>query len=106
MKKGTMITLTYTFIFSQEANIWNHVYQFENDLADFFASNGLECEVIKTVEGSMGGRMLMIERIDSAAEKLTNTKGANIQKQLPQGGSQKSANIVKNLTNSLGRARR
>lgn len=100
MDKDTMVALTYTFIFSKSANLWNHVYQWENDLADFFAANGLEAEIVKTVEGSNGGRMMIIKKIDMD-QFLTNTKGVNLQKNLPQGKSQKSSQIVTNLTNKL-----
>ncbi len=97
---GKMVALTYTFIFSKSANLWNHVYQWENDLADFFAANGLEAEVISTVEGSNAGRMMIIKKLDMD-QFLTNTKGVNLQKTLPQGKAQKSAQIVTNLTNKI-----
>jgi len=98
--KGSMIALTYMFIFTKESNIWTNLYQFEDDLADFFASNGLEAELIKTVEGSSGGRMMLISKMDEG-EKLTNTKGVNIQKQLPEAVAQKSSVMVKQLTKKM-----
>lgn len=98
--EGEMVSITYNFLFSKESNIWNNIYSFEGDLSDFFAANGLECEVITTISGSTGGRMLLIKKIEEsdAEKKLINTKGVNLAKQLPEQRTQKTATIVKSLT--------
>lgn len=103
--KGEMVSIQYNFLFSKESNLWNNIYAFEQDLADFFAANGLECETVTTVSGSTGGRILLLKKMEMAtAEKgLVNTKGVNIQKTLPEGSSQKSAQIVRKLTSTMTR---
>lgn len=99
--KSKMISLTYNFIFSKEANIWNNIYDFEHDLNDFFAAHGLECENITTVDGSSGGRMMLIDSIgDTSLGKLDN-KDVNKATALNPAIPQKSGAMVKQMTSTL-----
>jgi hypothetical protein len=94
--------LKYVFIFRKSDNIWNSSYEFEKDLTDFLVANGLEAETIQTVEGNNADRMFIIKKIE-LIPTLQNTKGVNLPKNPPQITSQKSKDIIKNLTNSLGK---
>jgi len=57
------VFLDYTFLFDSN-DTWQHLHQFEGDLSKFFAERGFQAEVIKTVEGQIGKRILLIKRID------------------------------------------
>ena len=56
-----MVILEYLFMFNP-SDTWSHLYEFEKSLTEFFNSKGLEAEVVKTVEGSPGRRMLVIKK--------------------------------------------
>jgi hypothetical protein len=77
------VYLEYAFIFTKDSNIWNHLYEFEKDLAAFFSAKGLECEQVSTLEGSTGKHLLMIRKATSAVETLVNPKGVNLTNSLP-----------------------
>lgn len=66
--------LTYTFLFDPTAT-FQHLYEFEKSLSDFFAAHGMEAEVIKTVEGGGGNRMLLITRIQEIVPPVANPVG-------------------------------
>lgn len=53
--------LEYIFMFNPEES-WGHLYEFENQLAKFFTAQGLEAQIVKTVEGSGSRRILLIKR--------------------------------------------
>lgn len=61
MKKA-LAALDYTFMFDPAAT-WQHAYQFEQDLADFFAAHGMEADKIRTVDGGVSRRVLYIQPI-------------------------------------------
>jgi hypothetical protein len=56
--------LQYAFIFDP-AEGWSHAYQFEKDMADFFAAHGFDAELMKQVEGSSGTKVIILKKIDS-----------------------------------------
>lgn len=99
-KQSSMISLVYQFIFERDANIWTNVYQFEDDLADFFKANGLEAAIVDTVDGSMGGRMFFIKKIASETPTLDNLKGVDVRPRL----GPPSSSIVKGLTGQLNKS--
>lgn len=110
MASPKMVSLEYTFIFDSSANIWTNLFSFERDLADFFAANGLEAEIIPTIEGSSGKRMMMVKKLEEI-QKLDNDQkryrgGVNMPQQLSQGKAQKSYNTIKKLTDSIGGGKR
>ncbi len=96
MKKTSMVSITYQYIFSKDANIWNNAYEFEQDISDFFAANGLEADVVTTVSGSTGNRIILIKKIDEVSI-LNNKKGVDMRDK----PGQKSSKIVGGLTKQL-----
>jgi hypothetical protein len=60
--------LEYLFLFNP-ADSWTSLSDFEHDLADFFSAHGLDAEILKTVEGQIGKRILLIKK----AEELVPT---------------------------------
>lgn len=94
-KQDTFVSLTYQFIFSKQANIWNTIFDFEKDLNVFFMSNGLDAQVINTVRGSTGGRIIMVRKFEEMPT-LKNMKGGPLKAK-----SQPSATDVQGLTNKM-----
>ena len=109
MARSKIASVTYTFLIRKDENIWNSILEFEADLADFFAAHQLQAEPITTIEGSTGNKMMMISRIqemprlDNKPPSQSDVK-VNFSQQLPQVKIQKSSDMVKQLTNSLGKA--
>lgn len=107
-KKASYAALKYTFIIKRADNPWNDVFDFENDLKDFFSAHQFDLEPLQTVEGSGGDRMLLITKIDEM--NLLNNKqhmgGHNMPQHFNTGKSQKSYNTTKQLTNSLGHGKK
>lgn len=101
MPSSKTVYLEYAFIFDPNANLWSRLYEWEKDLADFFAANGLEAEPLSTIDGSSNKRIMMIKRIDQPTEKLVNTKGANIQKMLPESGPRNSTAVTSSIIRKL-----
>lgn len=101
-KGGNYNALKYIFIFKKSDNIWNSAYEFEKDLADFFTAHALEAETIQTVEGNNADRMFILKKLE-IIPTLQNVKGVNLPKNPPQVTLQKSRDIIKNLTDSLGK---
>lgn len=107
MAKNKMISLAYTFLFDQNTNIWNSVYDFERDLSDFFSAHQLEAEAVNVLQGSGGNRMMFIKKMEDIDKLLNRPQAETMRQQLPTPGkAQSSAAIVKNLTNSIGKGRR
>jgi hypothetical protein len=66
------VFLEYSFLFDA-VDTWQHLYQFESDLAKFFSERGLEAEIIKTVEGQASGRrILAISKKNNLESKVTD----------------------------------
>lgn len=61
--------LEYTFMF-EPSGTWPHLYEFEKDLARFFSEHGFEAEIMKTVEGQSGKRILLIQKKPEVVEKV------------------------------------
>mgnify|MGYP001562055612 FL=1 len=81
-----MVFLKYTFLFDA-VNTWQHLSQFEDALANFFAAHELEAEILKTVEGQMGERIMLIRAVDlftKAGQKNIPKKQMGIQKKLQE----------------------
>jgi len=69
--------LEYTFIFKAGENTWTRGIEFETDLSKFFATVGLEAEVVETFGGS-GRRVIFISsmnKLDKMAKAKTVEKG-------------------------------
>ncbi len=97
-KRANYAALKYTFIVRRADNPWNDVFDFENDLSDFFAAHQFQLEPLQTIEGSGGDRMILLTKIEEI-QTLNNKRDANGANQFPK--SQKSATIVKKLTENL-----
>ena len=67
-----MVILEYMFMFNP-SQTWSHLYEFEKSMAEFFNSKGLEAEIVKTVEGSPGRRMLIISKKEVTTLPTTPT---------------------------------
>lgn len=65
------VILQYTFLFDP-SQAWSHLNQFENDLADFFAAQGLEANVIPSVKGQNGVRIMELSKIDFVSRATNN----------------------------------
>lgn len=51
--------LEYCFIFDA-SGVWSNGYDFENDLAQFFESKGLEAKILNAVKGTPGNRRIVV----------------------------------------------
>ena len=80
--------LEYVFMFDP-LRAWGHIDDFEKDLADFFSSYGFEAQILKTIGGYEGKRVLYITKVE----------GFDIKGQIspPQKGIQKLESIAKEL---------
>lgn len=65
--------LEYTFLFDPSAT-WSHAFQFESDLAAFFKERGMEAQVVKTVDGGNGRKVLIIRRSQSLIDEVMADK--------------------------------
>ena len=65
MKK--LAFLEYAFIFGGET--FDNLYDFEKLLSQVFKAKGFEAQVIDAVRGSVGRRVVLIKRIESAFDK-------------------------------------
>jgi len=68
------VLLDYMFLFDP-ANTWQHLYQFEQDLAKFFKSHGFESEIIKNVEGQTSKRLLYIRKKEEIVKEAPKPVG-------------------------------
>lgn len=57
----TYALLEYIFMFDP-GEIWSHAYEFEHSLTQFLKTKGLEAQIVKTVEGAEGRRVLLIQK--------------------------------------------
>lgn len=53
--------LEYVFMFDP-SETWSNIYDFEDQLSQFFNDKGLEAVIVNTVKGQSGGRILMINK--------------------------------------------
>jgi hypothetical protein len=58
------IFLEYTFLFDATST-WQHLSQFEDDLANFFIDRGFQAEVVKSINGQTGRRILLLAKVDA-----------------------------------------
>lgn len=82
-----IVLLEYTFMF-EPGDTWAHLYEFEKTLSDFFATKGLDAQIIKAIEGGGTKRVLYLRK----KETPMPTMGTS-------GGRPKSLKgIIKNMT--------
>jgi len=71
--------LEYAFIFDP-VDTWQHLYQFEQDLGKFFEERNLEAEILETVGGQSGRRVIVIKpkvvipTMEEQKDKVTTSK--------------------------------
>lgn len=58
---STVALIEYAFMFDT-SEAWSNLYQFESTLLKYFDALGFEAEVLKTVEGATGRRILMLKK--------------------------------------------
>lgn len=80
----SLAIIEYMFMFDP-SNTWQQGSQFEKDLADFFAANGFQCEVVETKGGSTK-RVLVITKIVEQPT-LTNQNAKQYDERRKQPGS-------------------
>lgn len=56
--------LEYNFLFSPGDTSFTSIYQFEDQLAEFFRGKGLDALVMKTVDGQMGKRIILLTKTE------------------------------------------
>lgn len=66
--------LEYSFIFDP-SDTWSSGYEFENQLADYFAAHGIEAEIVETAGGT-GRRVIFMQRMEV---KMTEPQKPNTQ---------------------------
>lgn len=73
MINNKMVLLEYDFLFNP-SEAWTNLSDFEKSLADFFSAHGLEAEIIKTVEGQVGKRILLVRKAEELSFEDTSKK--------------------------------
>ncbi len=53
--------IQYAFLFDT-SEAWTNLYQFESTLVKYFETVGFDAEILKTVEGARGMRILMLKK--------------------------------------------
>jgi len=53
--------IEYAFMFDT-GEAWSNLYQFESTILKYFDALGFEAEILKTVEGATGRRILMLKK--------------------------------------------
>jgi hypothetical protein len=71
--------LQYMFLF-EPTSTWQHLSQFEGDLADFFRANGMEAQVVKTVGGQIGQRILYIKPLTNITTPVSKVESGMTEK--------------------------
>lgn len=61
-KQPELAFLEYSFLFDPREVGWQSLADFERDLADYFAANELEAQIMKTIDGQVGRRILFIKK--------------------------------------------
>ena len=62
-----LVFLDYSFLFDAEAT-FNHLYEFEKMLFEFFKTRNLQGEVIKSVEGGSPKRLVYISKLQNVVD--------------------------------------
>ena len=58
---ATIALIEYAFMFDTGEG-WTNLYQFESTIFKYFETLGFEVNIIKTVEGATGRRILMLKK--------------------------------------------
>lgn len=72
--------LSYMFVFDPSEG-WANGFQFEADLADFFAAHGYQADLVQA-QGNTQSRVIQLSKIQEAAPPLTNQPEQRSQQQV------------------------
>ena len=72
--------LKYSFMFDP-VETWSNLYQFEQDLNAFFSAQGMEVEVIKSVDGASTERIMFIKKKQEIAPTQEEVKQKSVKQQ-------------------------
>ena len=82
-----IVFLDYMFMFDP-SETWSHLFEFEKQFGAFLNEHGMEAEVIKTIEGSVGSRILLIKKKEEVA---------NVEEKKPRGRPKFVGNNIRDL---------
>ncbi len=71
--------LEYSFIFDP-SDTWSSGYEFENQLADYFAAHGIEAQIVETAGGT-GRRVIFMSRLN-LMPKIENKPNPQVTNQI------------------------
>ena len=76
------VMLEYVFMFDP-SQTYQHLYQFEQDLAKFFKEHGMEAEIVSPIGGYQGRKILVIKKAELIPEITEKPiKEGHVQKQV------------------------
>lgn len=58
---ATQALLEYAFLFDT-SEAWSNLYQFESTILKYFETLGFDAEILKTVEGATGRRIMILKK--------------------------------------------
>ncbi len=73
--------LDYSFLF-EPGKAWANLYQFENELIQFFAERGMDCLQINMAQGQGGRRALLLTPKEQVSVPEKQTKPVEVKKQV------------------------
>lgn len=68
------VFLNYTIMFNPDETGWNSLSDFESSLATFFRMNKMDAEIIRSVTGQSGQRILFLKPSKDLLSKPKVTK--------------------------------
>jgi hypothetical protein len=71
---SSIALLEYAFMFDT-GEAWSNLYQFESTILKYFETLGFEAEILKTVEGATGRRILMLKKKSLVVPQDKNSVG-------------------------------
>lgn len=74
-----LVFLRYNFIFNP-AETWSHLHQFEDALAKFFEGHNMQARIVRTVEGQIGDRLMIIEKKEEVKRPVPPKKSSGIKR--------------------------
>lgn len=89
------VFLTYSFLFDA-LDTWQHLSNFESDLADFFRAYGLQAEIVKSMNGQNGNRVLILTNIDKLSKMANGADNASVAPTRPQTNQPQSTTPTEN----------
>ena len=93
------VSIRYNFIFDP-TDLWQHAFQFDNDLISYFKSLGFDTEIIKSENEASNEIMMYLDKVElinsnppqSPPDKTIKQSMANLQKRKGYDGKFKKPN--------------